>query len=466
LSRLHGSWANAHRIRWEVVSVCGFACSVFLSGCHHETPSLAAIPPTKVTAAVPVETETVDFHECTGRIDAVESVEIRSRVTGYLEKINFYDGAEVKKGDVLYQIDDRPFKATLDQASAQVKLREADLTYRLSELKRAEPLVSQNAVSKSDFDQIVASHAQAIAALAAAKADEESARLNVEYTTLRAPIDGETSRSQITKGNLVQADQTVLTTIVSTDPMYVYFDMDEPTILKIQEQIREGKIHVKKDELTPVWVALDDDKGFRHEGMIDFAENRMDASTGTIRVRAKLSNPTPEVGHRMLFPDLFARIRIPMNEPAKTLMVAERAIMSDQGQKCVYIVNDKNEVEYRAVSLGKLENRMRAITGGLTLKDRVIVTGLQRVRPGETVDVKMVDMNSFANPTAKASEKSNAATDEKAAALQDAKAGEKNGAKAGEKADGSGESKSESKSESGDVAAPKVNVVETSEPKP
>ena len=247
------------------------------------------------------------------------------------------------------------------------------------------------------------STAQAQAALAAAEATERAARLDVDFTTLRSPITGVASRTRITRGNLVQADQTVLTTLVSVDPMYVYFDIDEHTILDLQEAVRKGKLKIKETDVVPAWMELGDGEGFRYQGTVDFAENRVDPTTGTIRARAVVPNPKPSFGGRPLLPGLFARVRLPVGEPHKTLVVAERAIGSDQGQKYVLVVNSKNEVEYRPVTLGKLEGRLRVIADRLRPGERVIVNGMQRVRPGTTVTIRPIDMASFAKPEKQAS---------------------------------------------------------------
>ncbi len=220
---------------------CAAACFTVFSGCGAK-PTSKAPPPALVTVALPMERETYDYEDFTGHTAPVESVDIRARVTGYLDKIAFKDGADVKEGDILFEIDPRPFKAALDQAVAQVNLRAADLKYRRAERERAEELLPKNAVSKSDYDQAVAMQDQAAAALDAAQAAERSAQLNLDFTTLRSPITGVMSRTQITRGNLVQADQTLLSNVVSVDPMYVYFDVDEPTILEVQEKVLRRQV--------------------------------------------------------------------------------------------------------------------------------------------------------------------------------------------------------------------------------
>lgn len=382
-----------------VLAACGLGVWVILwAGCQGQSSAASQTPAVRVTVAVPLEQNTQDCEEFTGRTEAVESVEIRARVTGYLDKICFKDGTEVKQGDLLFHIDPRPFQAAYEQAAAQVKVRAADLKFRAAEEQRAAQLIGKNAVSKSDYDQVIAQHAQAQAALAAAEATERAAKLDVDFTILRSPISGVASRTRITRGNLVQADQTVLTTLVSVDPMYVYFDIDEHTILELQEAVRTGKIKVKENEVLPVEMELGDGQGFRHHGTVDFAENRVDPNTGTIRARAVVPNPMPAYGTRPLLPGLFARVRLPVGEPHKTLVVAERAIGNDQGQKYVLVVNSKNEVDYRPITLGKLEGRLRVIASGLKPGERVIVNGMQRVRPGATVAARKIDMASFAKP--------------------------------------------------------------------
>ena len=230
--------------------------------------------------------------------------------------------------------------------------------------------------------------------MASAQASEEEAKLDLEFTRLLSPIDGEISRALITKGNLVTADQTLLTTVVSVDPMYVYFDVDEHTILQIEQGVREGKIKVRGPGKIPVRMGLGNEEGHPHEGILNFADNRLDPTTGTIQVRGVFPNPKPAVGSRVLTPGLFTRIRVDVGEPYKAIMMVERALAVDQGQKCLLVVNDKNEVEYRPVTVGKLEGQLRVIRDGLRPGQRVIVNGLQRVRPGMTVVPKMVDIES------------------------------------------------------------------------
>lgn len=372
-------------------------CAGLLTGCE-ETPTEAASSALSVTVSTPLERETVDYEEFTGTTEAVESVEIRARVTGYLNKVWFTEGTEVKKGDRLFEIDPRPFQAKYDRELAQIEVRQADLKFREAELARAKGLLPKGAISQSDFDRVVAAHEQAIAGLAEARASAAEAKLDLDFTQLLSPIGGEISRARVTPGNLVSADQTLLTTVVSVDPMYVYFNADERTVLDFAKAVRDGRIKVREGQRSPVWMGLANEEGFPHEGVLEFAENRFDATTGTIRLRGIFQNPPQSFAGRMLMPGLFVRVRVPLGESYQALMIAERAIMTDQGQKYVLVVNEKNEVEYRRVAIGRLEGRLRVIHEGLRSGERVIVSGQQRVRPGATVAPKLVAMESFAGP--------------------------------------------------------------------
>lgn len=383
-----------------VVPVAGFlvVCAGLLTGCQETRTDADAPLAVPVTISVPIERETVECEEFTGRTEAVQSVEIRARVTGYLDKVCFSEGAEVKHGDLLFEIDPRPFQAKYDREVAMVKSREADLKLREADLARAKNLLPGKAISASDYDRAVAAHEQAIAELAAARASAEEAKLDLGFTRLTSPIAGEISRAQVTPGNLVNADQTPLTSIVSVDPMYVYFDADEHTILNIERAVRDRQIDVSGEHEIPVWMGLANEEGFPHRGVVDFAENRFDVGTGTIRLRGVFENPRPTVGSRPLMPGLFARVRVRVGQPYKALMVAERALGNDQGQKYLLVVNAKNEVEYRRVTVGRLDGQLREIRAGLKGGEQVIVNGQQRVRPGDTVAPKLVAMETLVGP--------------------------------------------------------------------
>jgi RND family efflux transporter MFP subunit len=369
-----------------------FAPAAALAGCQGQPAEVAPTAPPVVTVSLPLERPVTDYEDFTGRTEAVESVEIRPRVWGYLAKINFKDGAEVQKGDVLFEIDPRPYQADLDQTEAKVHVAEAQLKYAEAEYKRNMNLRRTNAVSAEDLERSLAQRDSAKAAVTSGQADVAQKKLDLDFTKVIAPISGQASRRQITEGNLVQAGasgSTLLTTIVSTDPVYAYFDIDEQTLLRLQKMVREGKLQSvrMKDAKVPIFLGLANEEGHPHRGFIDFADNTVDPSTGTIRVRGVFDNK-----ERILSPGLFVRIRLPVGDAHKALLVTERALGTDQGQKFLYTVNDKNEVVYRPVQVGAVHDGLRVIERGLAPGERVIVNGLQRVRPGVTVDPKLVDM--------------------------------------------------------------------------
>jgi RND family efflux transporter MFP subunit len=336
-----------------------------------------------------VEREITDYYEYTGRTAAVEAVEIRARVSGYLVKVNFREGSVVKKGDLLFQIDPRPFQAMLDETQGQVAQWEAKLARSQADVTRYERLLPKGAASQKDLDQAVAERGEARAAIQSARGAVDRAALDLEFTKVTAPISGRISRYLITEGNLVTMNSTLLTTIVSIDPMYAYFDVDERAVLHVRQLIREGKARSPRDSDSevPVLLGLANETGFPQRGTINFVDNQVNPQTGTVRVRGKFPND-PEV----LLPGYFVRVRLLIGQPHRALLITERAIDTDQGQKILYIVNDKNEVVSRPISLGALHNGLRVIEAGVKTGERVIVNGLLQVRPGVTVEPKLVDM--------------------------------------------------------------------------
>jgi RND family efflux transporter MFP subunit len=296
----------------------------------------------------------------------------------------------VKKGDVLFEIDARPYEALLNQAKAKVRQDEAQLKFDEEEFQRNSKLVQSNTVSRSEFEKSQAAREVDIANIAADKALVRSRELDQEYTKVTAPISGRVSRYVVTVGNLIRAgDQggTLLTTIVSLDPMYAYFDVDERTVLRVRKLIREGKADSPRDTPLPIWLGLANEDGFPHAGKIDFVDNQVLPKTGTMRLRGVFPNKD-----QVLAPGMFVRVRTSIGRPHKTLLVSDLAFDTDQGQKVVYVVNDKNEVVVRPVRLGALHDGLRAVEDGLKLGERVIVAGLQQVRPGATVEPRVVDM--------------------------------------------------------------------------
>ncbi len=368
-----------------------------LAGCSpnaSQAPGGEQAPPT-VTVSRPLRQEVTDYAEYTGRTAAVDSVEVRARVNGYLQKINFKEGAEVNAGDVLYEIDPRPYQAALDQAEAQVRVQEANLKYQQAVYERNKALVGTSAVTQEELQQALAQRDTAQAQLNAAKANVEQAKLNLDWTKVRSPINGLIGRTLITQGNLVVADQTVLTTIVSQDPMYVYFDVDEPTVLRVQQLIREGKYHSAREPgvKVPVSLALTTEPDYPHEGYVDFINNQVVATTGTLPIRGVFANPKPPTGPRLLSPGLFVRVRVAVSPPYQALLITQAAVGTDQNVRFVYVVNDQNAVERRDVRLGAPQgNDLQVIEGGLKPEDRVVVNGIQHVRPGVTVAPRLVPM--------------------------------------------------------------------------
>jgi RND family efflux transporter MFP subunit len=363
---------------------------VVAAGCAR-APAAQVPAPAEVTVSYPVEKQITDYADFTGRTAAVDSVEVRAHVWGYLEKVNFDEGALVTKGDVLFELDSRPYQALLNQAKAKVRQDEAQLKFDEAEYQRYRILVPKKAATQSDADRTEAARDIDIANIAADKAVVESRELDLGYTKITAPVSGRVSRYVVTVGNLIQSgDQgggTLLTTIVSVDPMYAYFDVDEHTALRVRQLVREGKSDSPRDGGYPVSLGMANEDGHPHEGTVNFVENQVNPKTGTIRLRGVFPNKD-----QSLLPGLFARVRTPIGRPHQALLVSERALDTDQGQKILYLVNGKNEVVSRPVRLGTLHDGLREITQGLKPGERVIVDGLQQVQPGLTVEAKIVDM--------------------------------------------------------------------------
>ena len=336
----------------------------------------ADAPAVEVTVAVPVQREVVDYLELAGRTAASQEVWIRARVSGYLVRSFFGDGSKVKKGDLLFEIDPRPYLAELDKAKAEARRCEVRLRTASAALSLANKRRATNAVSEEELGRARGDQEEAEAALAAAKANVSIAMLNVDFTHVTSPIDGRTGRALIDVGNVVKSDESQLTTIVNRDPAFVYFDVDERTMLRLYRLLRRGGVKVAERRL-PVYVGLADEDGFPHEGVIDFVDNRVDPDRATIKFRAILPNP-----NGLLSPGLFARIRLPQSEPRKSLLLVERAIHKDGGGKYVYVVDDKYRAFYRRVTVGAAQaDGLRVIEEGLDPEDRVVISGLTGARP-------------------------------------------------------------------------------------
>lgn len=342
----------------------------------------------EVIVAEPVIREITDYEDFSGRTEAINSIEVRARVTGYLDKVRFTEGMEVKKGDPLFEIDPRAYRAEVNRTEASVAQNDSRLKRLEMDRKRAAELISTRAISQEDFDRITGDYNEAAAAVKVAEAAGELARLNLNFCVVTAPISGKISRQLIDPGNLVRADDTLLTTIIAHDPIYAYFDVDERTMLKMRRKIRSGQIKSIREASVPVFLGLVDEEGFPHEGKIDFVDNRVDAMTGTLRLRAVFRNP-----NRLLTPGLFVRVRQPIGGPHSAILVSEKAVGTDQGQKFVFVVNDKDEVVHRPLKkVGPLHDGLRVVEEGIEPGERIVVKGLQRVRPGIKVTYKTVSM--------------------------------------------------------------------------
>jgi RND family efflux transporter MFP subunit len=366
-----------------------------VTGCAEAPANPQAPAPVAVAVSYPVEREVTDYADFPARVAAVQSVQVRAHVWGYLDKINFKEGALVNKGDVLFEIDPRMYRADLERAKGSVSQFEAHVRRLERDYDRIKNLMARAAVSREEFDRIEGDYREAVASLHVAEGNRDLAELNLAYTKVTAPIGGRISRYLITMGNLVQSgDQgggSLLTTIVSVDPMYAYFDVDELTVLRARQLTREGKAASARETVVPVSLALANEAGFPHRGTINFVDNQINAKTGTQSFRGVF--PNKDEG---LTAGFFARVRMPVSLSHRALLVTDRALDNDQGQKILYVLNDKDEVVSRAVRVGSLHDGLRAIEDGLKPRERVIVNGLLQVRPGMTVQPKLVDMPSSA----------------------------------------------------------------------
>jgi RND family efflux transporter MFP subunit len=380
-----------HPVLWRT---SGFVVLMaVVAGCDSTLP-VAETPPPPVSVSKPVVREVVDQDDYEGRIAAVEAVDVQARVRGHLVKVNFQDGQMVKKDELLFEIDPRPYQATFDQAKAQVAAAEASLDLAKKEYTRSASLLRSNAASREEVDVWTGKQAVAQADKLKAQAALEEAQLNLDFTKIMAPIGGRISRPLVTVGNLVNpgGGETLLTNIVSVDPVYVYFDVPERALSGYRQHFRKGEKkgaeRALKDLRIPVSVGLEGEEGYPHKGEIDFADNRVNPSTGTIQVRGVLPNPD-----RVMDAGMRARVRIPVSDPRKTLLTTELAVGTDQGRKFVYVVNDQNLVERREVQLGRLSQGLQVVRAGLKPEDWVIVNGIQRVRDGAKVDPKRVSIS-------------------------------------------------------------------------
>ena len=374
---------NLHQIQPKTGIKYGLltCMAMLLMACDQNQPQQQMeMPPPQVTIANPLVKEVTDWDEFTGRLYAVESVEIRPRVSGYLQSVNFVEGSIVNEGDLLYVIDPRPYQAVLDQARADVTRAKAALDLAENDLARAERLYQSRAISEEEVDSRSNQKREALASLEAARATVQEAELNVEFTHIKAPITGRISRTRITAGNLVTGgdfESTLLTTIVSLDPVYVYFTADEQAVLHYTRMDMAGTRKSSRVTPNPIYLRLADEEEYLHKGQMDFVDNQIDLATGTMRARAIVDNPD-----YLLVPGMFADVRLLGEGPYQALLIPDTAINIDQTIRFVFVVGENNTVERRQIKPGRMFEGLRVIREGLNPDDKIIINGIQRVRAG------------------------------------------------------------------------------------
>lgn len=369
--------------RLALLIVC--LLSVLATGCHRAEPKKEEPKPPDVDVERPYESEETEHEEFTGQTQAVETIEIRSRVSGYLEKNYFKDGDLVREGDLLFQIDERPYRAEFERATAALAQARAHLERLKRQEDRARALFEKHSISQQDFETATFDRAEAEAAVAAAVATRDTAELNLDFTKITSKIDGRISRRMVDPGNLVQADVTPLTTVVSIDPMYAYFDIDERTLLRLRRMMEADHTQSALSSQVAVAITLADGQPIPQGGTINFLDNQVEATTGTLRARVRIENKDA-----LLSPGLFVRLRVPVGLPRKELLVREEALQTNQGQRFVWVLDSENKALNRPVKIGWQVGDRRVVLDGLKLSDQVIVKGMQRVREGKEVHPRPV----------------------------------------------------------------------------
>jgi RND family efflux transporter MFP subunit len=366
-----------------------------VGGCGNSGRGAAAAPPPpQVSVAKVLERRVKDWDEFTGRMQAVETVEIRPRVSGYIDRVAFTEGGQVKRGDLLFVVDPRPYQADADRAAADLQRYKTSLELARIELTRVQRLKDTGAVSQEELDERKSTVAQAEANSAGAAATLQAARLNLEFTRVTSPITGRVSRAEVTRGNLVTGGSnggTLLTSVVSMDPMYLYFEGDEQAYLRYGQMARSGERPSSRDAANPVRVGLANEEGFPHTGQVDFVDNQLNPQTGTIRARAVLENKDG-----VYTPGMFARVQLLASSEYSAILIDDRAVNTDQNQKYVFVLGANNQVEYRRVKLGRVIDGLRIVREGLKPGDVIVVNGAQRVHPGITVTPQTVPMGTDA----------------------------------------------------------------------
>ncbi len=371
-----------------LVAIGAVAVWQLVGNSHQSVAQAAPPPPATVDVAEVVSRKVIDWQSYSGRLEAIDRVEVRPQVSGILTTVHFKDGQLVKKGDPLFTIDPRPFAAEVARAEAQLTAAKARVAYTASDLARSQRLIADNAIARRDFEEKENAAREAAANLQAAEAGLRTAKLNLEYTQIVAPIDGQISRAEVTAGNVVAAGAASqpLTTLVSVSRIYAAFDVDEQSFLKFVNAARVGgsAAHV------PVYLGLANEEGFSRQGQVQSVDNRLDVTSGTIRVRATFEN-----GDGLLVPGLYARIKIGGGAEREALLVDERAIGTDQDKRFVMALNEQGQAMYREVKLGAVQDGLRVVESGLEAGERIVVNGLQRVRPGDRVTPRLVSMASI-----------------------------------------------------------------------
>ncbi|PBS12561.1 efflux transporter periplasmic adaptor subunit [Lysobacteraceae bacterium NML93-0792] len=354
------------------------AIALVVAGCDSRAESTAAPPAPEVGVAAVLSESVRDWSDATGRIAAVDSVELRPRVSGYVQRVAYTEGEEVAEGDLLFVIDPRPYRAALQRAEAELARARADAQLATTRHARAQSLIEASAISRDDFEARSAGRAEAEAAVRAAQAAVETARLELAYTDVRAPVAGRAGRAALTVGNLAQADVSLLTTVVSQDPVHVYFETDERTFLRHRALARDG---ARRDGGNAVRIGLADETGYPHAGTVDFLDNQVDPTTGTVRARAVLPNPD-----RRFTPGLFARVQLEGAAQHEAVLIDDKAVLTDQDRKYVYVLGEGNTAQRRDIVPGPMVDGLRVVASGLERGDRIIVNGVQKVfMPGMPV---------------------------------------------------------------------------------
>jgi RND family efflux transporter MFP subunit len=373
-----------------------------LAGCGEDAPKQAAPPPPAVTVAKPARQTVTDYDEYVGRFVSVDMVEVRARVSGYLEKIGFQDGQLVKQGDLLFTIDRRPFETTVAQTKAQLAQARANLAFAESDLARGSQLVRDKTITEQTFDQRTQAKRVAEASVQAQEAAVRQAELDLQFTELKAPVAGRIGDRRVSPGNLVTGGTggttTLLATIVSIDPMRFEFTFDEASYLRYERVTGASTDDASRGKGVKVLLRLIDEPDFKHEGTVDFVDNAIDRSSGTIRGRAQIPNPKG-----LFTPGMFARVRVPGSVPYEALLVPDVAIASEQVRKYVMVVGEDNTAKQKYVTLGQLAGNLRIIKDGLSADDKVVVNGLARIRP----NVKVTPQEQGAKPAAAAPQAKN-----------------------------------------------------------